>query len=101
MVLSPAEIHKLGDMQNMIFIRLAPFQDYYLAVIATKLELKTALVNVKEVLLNLYRMRIIEGFGWVNIDHIGGTQARHQQWLSMTGVAPVSESSGGTGPEHP
>lgn len=63
-----------------VYIRLKPFPEYYLAMLATEEEIKWALVNLTDVQLDHYNMRSIRDFGWLDAERIGGADERERAW---------------------
>ncbi|KAG8959331.1 mediator complex subunit [Tulasnella sp. 408] len=73
-------IQKFGNVRMAVYIRLKPFPDYYLAMLATEEEIKWALVNLTDVQLDHYNMRSIRDFGWLDAERIGGADDRERAW---------------------
>ena len=75
-------IQKFGQLRTSIYIQLSPYPDYHLAMLATEEEIRWALVNVKDIISDDYRMKTVEDFGYLDVEKIIGPSTRRQKWLS-------------------
>lgn len=80
-------LQKFGSVRMAVYIRLKPFPDYYLAMLATEEETKWALVNLMDGQMDHYHMRSIRDFGWLDAERIGGADERERAWEEVAAVS--------------
>ncbi|KAG8864594.1 mediator complex subunit [Tulasnella sp. 330] len=71
---------KFGNVRVGLWIHLTPYPDFYLAMVVNEESLKWALVNLKDIIVDHFRERSIDDFGWLDSEKIGGGNERHVRW---------------------
>ncbi|KAG8988548.1 mediator complex subunit [Tulasnella sp. JGI-2019a] len=71
---------KFGNVRVCLWVHLGPYPDYYLAMVVNEEGLKWALVNLKEIVIDHFRERSIDDFGWLDSEKIGGGNERQLRW---------------------
>ena len=66
-----------------LFIKLVPYDGYYLAMLGADEGMRWALLNVTDGTARGRNARVIDDYGWLDVDRIGGGNERQRRWLEV------------------